>query len=434
MFLYLIVCIILIGLTIFNWRRFRDVCYPGFLQAFIWTVILIAFSFLGKLFDAVSLKLFLVLVLGLVAFSIGSIMSTLRHVPSRKVVDIHQGTLPRPIVLWTFLLIPASILPAYLARTLYLANQGPSDSILQNIRIFPAISDITTEMTVGGVRYGILSYVQPLSICLTVSFILLFATRKYKSKTAIVITLTLSAAFSVLTLGGRTSLFLLLLSTLGIPLIIRRLRPGIFFVVIIALGLIIFATIGILVGKGGSLKQPFNENISGLGEQFLKYSFGPVVALDKLLNSKYEFEMGRHTLRFFLVVLQHLGFRTSPPQLVREYVLIPFPINVYTIYDPYYRDFGLLGILVIQFLLGMWHGALYKRATKPRASATAVLIYVIFLYPLVFQFFQDQYASLLSMWVQYGLWIFLFTKFLRLRKPKKKKLVYILNAKAKNFD
>jgi len=87
--------------------------------------------------------------------------------------------------------------------------------------------------------------------------------------------------------------------------------------------------------------------------------------------------------------------------MFREFTLVPDLTNVYTVYDPYYRDFGNLGFLFV-FIFIILHVAFYQRSYSK--GGIYVFLYSATLYPLIMQFFQDQYFSLISMWAQCFFW------------------------------
>jgi oligosaccharide repeat unit polymerase len=138
----------------------------------------------------------------------------------------------------------------------------------------------------------------------------------------------------------------------------------------------------------------------------LKYLVASIPAFDQYSQSTEDYGLGLNIFRTVFVVLTKLGIDVNAPELIREFQYVPMPTNVYTVYQPYYADFSWIGLIVIQFFLGFWHGILF-RETNNKNTFYAVP-YVLFLYPLFMQFFQDQYFSLLSVWIQYGLLFFLY--------------------------
>ena len=63
------------------------------------------------------------------------------------------------------------------------------------------------------------------------------------------------------------------------------------------------------------------------------------------------------------------------------------------------------GLLFFFALFGRMHGSLYLRAKL--GDPRCVVLYGLSVYPLLMQFFQDQYLSLLTTWVQLGLLVWL---------------------------
>jgi oligosaccharide repeat unit polymerase len=107
---------------------------------------------------------------------------------------------------------------------------------------------------------------------------------------------------------------------------------------------------------------------------------------------------GVNTFRTALAVLRALGADVPVVVLVRPWVPVPFLTNVYTVFSPYHADFGWPGVVVALAGFGLLtgHAAIRARTGRP----VAVMLHAILIYALFMQFFQDQYASLASQWVQ----------------------------------
>jgi oligosaccharide repeat unit polymerase len=130
------------------------------------------------------------------------------------------------------------------------------------------------------------------------------------------------------------------------------------------------------------------------------YVIGSLAAFDRLRHTTVTLAWGDNVFRTVWAVLYSIGFDTKPVPLLQPYIKTPVLTNVYTVYQPYFLDFSYVGAVLIQFFLGLLHGHIYRRAV--RGSAFFVALYGLSLYPLVMQFFQDQYLNLLSTWVQFA--------------------------------
>ncbi|MBR1373232.1 hypothetical protein IJ556_02125, partial [bacterium] len=65
------------------------------------------------------------------------------------------------------------------------------------------------------------------------------------------------------------------------------------------------------------------------------------------------------------------------------------------------RDFGLWWALLVQFFLGLFYGGLYKRFVKNDTFHLATIIILCLLIdPIVNQFFDDKFFSIVSHWLQ----------------------------------
>ena len=82
------------------------------------------------------------------------------------------------------------------------------------------------------------------------------------------------------------------------------------------------------------------------------YIYSPLVALGLLENTIH---FGEYTFRIFYAVSYYFGFSELPPQeTILDYVNVPFPTNVYTVMQPFYSDFGLLGVFLGAIFYGLF--------------------------------------------------------------------------------
>lgn len=139
------------------------------------------------------------------------------------------------------------------------------------------------------------------------------------------------------------------------------------------------------------------------------YLCGAVVAFEKWVSvQNKEYGYGIYTFRFLLAIIQALGFNVKVVPMAEEYVTnINGNIgNVYTFYKWYANDFGLIYAMLWQFIVGMIHGYITRKTYRIR-SEKWLLIYALSFYPLVMQFFMDEYITMLSSWIQVFFWIWL---------------------------
>ncbi|VTU38661.1 hypothetical protein H6CHR_05275 [Variovorax sp. PBL-H6] len=301
----------------------------------------------------------------------------------------------------THLLAVAQVLVCLAAPLTYLRAR----ELAGGADIFTVVGYITlrSAMTEGGGQIGFLAYFSILSYAVTSLTVL-----ACKNHAASLSRLMISAAvslFYVYVSTGRTHVLLLFSLTL-MPLImleVVRLKGLLIAFFFTGASFVLIAT---MTAKGISVDAEFSENAASLAENLRAYTVAPFVAMSELMQADRPMEWGANTFRFLISVLYAVGgSEMPPPALIRDYVLVPDPTNVYTVYDVYFRDFSYVGILIPPLLLTL-HWWLYSRART--VGGKWVFYYAGSVYPLATQFFQDQYFSLLSIWIQIGFWFWIF--------------------------
>ena len=147
--------------------------------------------------------------------------------------------------------------------------------------------------------------------------------------------------------------------------------------------------------------------IDNANRQVSIYLASPLIAFQYFFKNKIVYLNGANTFRFILDVIDKIFGTKFDPGIIQKYIYIDniTTTNVYTVYQYYAQDFGLWYALVMEFLLGIFHGRTYKKASSLRPYHVA--IYAFSIYPLFMQFFQDQYFSLFGAWVKVFIGVFL---------------------------
>lgn len=261
---------------------------------------------------------------------------------------------------------------------------------------------LRTSMTEDGLGYGLISYVLPLACILAaLSVVENFAGRL--SATLMLISI-ISALLYIYISTARTSIMLLIAIIVMALTVIGYIRTnGIILFAILLMANFIF--VAAMTSKGISFDSDFSSNVNSFSENIRSYTIAPLVAFSKLINSGIDYDFGKNTFRLFFVIMFQVGMVENPPfSLIRDYSYVPDATNVYTVYEAYFRDFSYLGVfLPVIFLL--LHGVLYYLAL--RRGGRWIFYYCASVYPLIMQFFQDQYFSLFSQWIQVAFWFWL---------------------------
>jgi len=197
---------------------------------------------------------------------------------------------------------------------------------------------------------------------------------------------------------GRTSFVFLITIYLVIKGTARKIKK-IHITTATVLFLVIFISNALILGKGASTDDTVTDNALSIIDNFTLYFLGGVYALDSVAKSDFVLDYGENVFRFFIAVGHAVGISSlEPKRLVMPYVTTPILSNVYTLYYIYIKDFGYIGVFLAS-VYSFIH-TIFFNITKVRKSFLGIYFFALLMYPLIMSFFQDQYMSLFSTWIQ----------------------------------
>jgi oligosaccharide repeat unit polymerase len=206
--------------------------------------------------------------------------------------------------------------------------------------------------------------------------------------------------------GGRTLILQLIVGIVCIYLI-RTKKDSVRSSYRIAAIAAFLALASALVFLVKNMAQVGNDAGQALQFYILGYVVSGLGPLDYVLTHPAEYmHIPNHTFKFLLQAGQVLGLGTTPPPAMDEYLWIPFPTNVYTMFKPYITDFGFEGMLVAMFLLAFLQTTLYRRAL--RGNNISLLLTALLLYATILSPFDDLYIEVKNFGVPVLLGIFYF--------------------------
>lgn len=265
---------------------------------------------------------------------------------------------------------------------------------------------LRTALTVGTEGYGLLAYFVPLGCVVASIRVMQFAATR-QGLHHMIISVGAAAVMAFLC-TGRT-FFLMLFCFCTFPLVVTgKLKPR-GAILLGAMLVFSFLLVAMLTRKGLDFNATMTENVESLVRMLRVYVLAPTMAMAVVADTDHPLALGGYSLRFFQILLTKLaGISFDSPPLIREYVQIPDRVNVFTVMDPYYRDFGMAGVAIFASASAGLHWGLFR--LMRRRGGAWIFIYSATLFPLVMQFFQDMYVTLLSTWVQVIFWYMLLVK------------------------
>lgn len=380
----------------------RKIFSPGVVHGAIWLTVSLGYVFILGELSVVSTKTLFVLMVGIIAFSIGIHVGEQlngQDLPRRDSTSARQFPVPLLVVIVSAIGLAMMMNRAFEYMPINSASSwfGGNDSWYAGLRY-------ELNMNRGG-SFGLASYVLNFSFAGTV-YLVLYARRLYLT-VWFWSSLALSLGFAFLS-TGRTHLVLLGCMVVAAALPTSKRKRQAFALLLPLLGGAILVLVTFMSGRLDTASS--GTLLASLANRHLKgYILTPVGALDILVNSELPATGGSMTFRTPLEVLRFLGVPVNVPELLQPNVTFAgFVVNIYTGFSPYYRDFGLVGVGLFMAMLGGLHGWVFRQLKTglPIFSVANALLF----YALLMQFFQDQYFSLMSQWVQILSWTYLFAK------------------------
>jgi oligosaccharide repeat unit polymerase len=367
---------------VFNLSIWRDMKNPAVFHSIMWFVIIVLHKFLPHGLYPLESDVLSVVFFSVLVFSAGVMLGQFLT-RNLTLASSTSEILPEKHIVTLYVVISIVCLPLLIKSAIALASQGYTTNFFINLRW--ALSNEDSPQS-----FGVLSYV--MSVAFSALFLKLIDTRKPLKSFGVAITTVICLCYAVLN-TGRSFFFQFLVPSFFIVMFARPSALK-FKQILLFFGMLIgvFAAMGQLLGKiGGEDKGFINE--------FGLYLLGGTSAFQEILSEPQHLEYGANSFRTIHAILASMGFNVDVTNLVQSFVNIPQRTNVYTVFQPYFLDFGIPYVLVAQFIFGLMHSCLYSVAV--RKHTIGVLLYSLSMYPLFMQWFQDQYLSLLSLWVQY---------------------------------
>jgi oligosaccharide repeat unit polymerase len=161
-------------------------------------------------------------------------------------------------------------------------------------------------------------------------------------------------------------------------------RPSGWKVARIAGGLICVA-VALFIGMQAVLANSAVNQQSELNDQLGTYAFSSALGFQQLVNGNYDDEDNPHHalyvangIYYFMGKLSLLNAEEYPIGY-RNYVFVPYPTNVYTFLDAFALDFGIIGIILGPFVMGIGMAWVYNRL-RMRVTYSLVLLYGLCVY------------------------------------------------------
>ena len=287
-----------------------------------------------------------------------------------------DDTLPRPVnrgqtidvnmYLFYGLLVIALLFTILYAKRIYeIVSQFDTEDMLFNIRLYTIYK---TESP------GILILTQGLNFSLFLTGIWLYP-KISKLTLALIVAINLLLEFSMMEKSG---ILIMILSALFVLYEKRTIKLR-------SIGLSILGIIVLFFFFNLSKESKDQESVDFM--DFLGiYVTSPIVAFEKLQITITD-GWGVNTFNDVFPYLRYLGIHLQSIERLQDFVFVPVPTNVYTIMQPFYNDFGCMGVAIFGILYGWGAGYVYRKFYD--GSYTYKCIYTFLVEVIIIQFYNE---------------------------------------------
>lgn len=383
-FLVILCCISLGGISLFQKKKFVA---PSVLIPILWGGLTLFYGVIDHGMYPLSSKVYVAILFWVTTFYCGAIIFEKVAIKGCDIHDFHQTTL-------NFYYKIALISTPFIIYSIYTMGMEGGFSFFANIRLaVVGMSDTSRSL-------GILRYISTLALITFLIELYQYNGSKNKKRIIVLFVINIIATFSTM---AKTSLIYFFVCSL-VVLVFKWGKIG--------WRKLLFALLSLIVVF--SLFQILrNLNTMSEGKELIfnmlnVYILGGMPAFDALIKENVSSTLfGANSLSFFYKFIETfagISLADGQGQFIGDgsgYAMVPFPTNVFTVFAPFYSDFGLIGILVFGFITGALAGIIYRLAKK--RVGWAVIFYSYIACALLLEFFSDFIFLMLSQTIQFFL-------------------------------
>jgi oligosaccharide repeat unit polymerase len=342
----------MVALSILNYMLRRDILYPPFIFCAVWCTATTAFLLFPMRINNLGAETVGVFIGGAACLSAGAALG--KQLFSRRASESFSSDTRNFQPAKLLLLYCLCTVPLFFYETVQLAGQFSFSPVF----LIAAKHGIVQAAENGGRAYSnVVVRSAPLISVLTTWLLIAEKQRKI-----LIILAAIASVFLCVLTAGRIWLLMLLCGSFVLTTLRRRDRSlGSVYrkVAIIGLsGLLVMTCFTLLV-------KPETQERNGLSVAAtlsMVYIAGPLAGFDYRVEHAKAFEDEPDTtLAPLLSPFGAAGLvRLRAMPTYEDNVDVPFPMNVFTFYRPYYHDFGFLGCLLVPMFLGICSSYFYE--------------------------------------------------------------------------
>ena len=349
---------------------FGNLFSPWNITILLWAFVLLCIYLLGDKLYPLTSQFYICISLWLSVFCISSFLTY--NLIGNKDYNYVSAPLNDNMILFYILLAFSLVLsPMCVKKMLDIVSAFGSDNMMRNIRL----------LAVEGEGFGLLDQ------CFIINKVLfIIAVWKYPKisiwKVLLIFFLLILNSIAIMDKG---TLFFIMIVTVFILYEKGKIKT---YHLAIGGSLIVVLFFMLTILRGGTDNEGNYNAQMDLLEFLAIYIFANPVAFS-YLNQAVVPQFGANTFYLLYYYLNRYGFGDYiVVDIVQEFVDVPVPTNLYTVMQPFYVDFGEIGVAYFALIYGVFIGWCY--AGYKRGVSTAKCLYTYLVMVLVLQFGQEQ--------------------------------------------
>ena len=365
-----IIIIMSIMLVAFLTLKMGDVFAPWTITTTIWLVILVLFQFQGNLLYPLGNQFYNCLILWVPIFCCSSLI-TYYVMPEHGDTKKNSSAIPEinHTLFTVFYVISMVITPLYLYEIMQTVMMFDTADMLYNLRVLAVHGDES---------HGFLNYSYVLNQVLLVVALWQYPKVPMWQLVTIIIA-SIMSAFAIMEKGMVFFLFAAILFTLYEKRVIQMKS-----IIISGLSIVILF---FFINVARDYREDADPNEATTFLDFIAiYVLSPAVAFERVQEDLTP-QFGSHTFQTIYLFLNRFGGDYEVNTKLQEFVWVPLPTNVYTVFQPFFEDFKYKGVAIFAMFYGLFSGWCYRMMRN--GNGFGKCLYVFIVYVLALQFFQE---------------------------------------------
>jgi len=386
--LILLMTLMLVGYLVF---KAGDLFSPWSITTAIWLAIVVMFQFQGDLLYPLGSQFHTCLMLWLPLFCAASLLT---YYVFPKSADPASASCEVPEInggMFTLLYVVSMVItPLYLYKIMQVVMMFDPADMLNNLRILAVFGDES---------YGFLNYSYVLNQVLIVVALWRYP-RVPLWQLLTIVAAGMMSAFAIMEKGMLFFLFAAIMYVLYEKGAIK-LRS-----IVVSVGTIVVVFFLINAAREATDDSDTSQSTTFL-DFFAIYVLSPAVAFERV-QEDLTTQFGSHTFQTVYLFLNRFGGDFEQNIKLQEFVWVPLPTNVYTVFQPFFEDFGYRGVAIFAVVYGFVTGWAYRQLRN--GSGFGKCIYAYCVYVLTLQFYQENVMMSIVQVTQFVFFTWLITQ------------------------